>query len=363
MKIWFIETELLDHEMIERELGEHELHLADSLGEIPPDATVVSPFIYSEIDAAFLDQHPALELIVTRSTTTDHLDLAACAQHGVTVCTVPTYGDHVVAEHAFALILAVARRLRPAMQQQNPRSIRHQTLRGFELRGKTLGLVGTGRVGHAMIPIAHGFGLSVIATDPAPDTAAAKRLGYDYVPFDELLQRSDIISLHAPLTPESYHLFDKAAFAKCRPGIVLINTARGRLIDTAALIEAMDAGIVSGVGFDVLGEESVFSEKSTRIISEQILTHMRAPDEPHHAGGNGGRHAHIRKLLQLDDLLARPNVVFTPHIAFDCREAVERMSRSTVENIKAFVAGTPAHQVPGPETLPGAENNRPETTR
>lgn len=349
MNIWFIESELLDHDVIERELGEYDLHLADSLGEVPSDAKIVSPFIYSEIDAAFLDQHPALELVATRSTTSDHIDLAACAAHGVTVCTVPTYGDHVVAEHAFALILAVARRLREAMQQEKPRAVRHEALRGFELHGKTLGLIGTGRVGHGMIPIARGFGMKVIACDPEPDAAAAKRLGYEYVPLDELLARADVISLHALLTEATYHLLDRAAFAKCRRGVVVVNTARGRLIDTAALVEAMDAGIVSGVGLDVLGEERVFSEKSTRIISEQIVTHLRAP---HDHGGDGGRQAHIRKLLQLEALLARPNVVFTPHIAFNCHEAVARMTHATIENIRAFLAGAPIHIVSEPESLP-----------
>jgi D-lactate dehydrogenase len=227
--------------------------------------------------------------------------------------------------------------------------VRHESLRGFELHGKTLGLVGTGRVGHGMIPIARGFGMAVIAYDPEPDTAAANELGYDYVEFDELLRRSDVISLHAPLTPATYHLFDQAAFAKCRRGVVIVNTARGRLVDTAALVEAMDAGIVSGVGLDVLGEERVFGEKPTRIISEQIVKKMRAPGEH---GGNGGRQAHIRKLLQLEALLARPNVVFTPHIAFNCHEAVARMSHATVENIKAFLAGAPIHTIAAPDSSP-----------
>jgi D-lactate dehydrogenase len=346
MKIWFIETELLDRELIARELSAHEINLADSLGEVSVDAEIISPFIYSEIDAPFLDQHPSIELVATRSTTSDHIDLAACARRGVTVCTVPSYGDHIVAEHAFALILAVGRHLRPAMQSEKSRPIRHESLRGFELKGKTLGLIGAGRVGRSMVPIARGFGMNVIAYDRKPQPASAESLGFAYVPLDELLRRSHIISLHASLTPATYHVLDRAAFAKCRRGVVIVNTARGRLIDTAALVEAMDAGIVSGVGLDVLGEESVFSQKPARIITEEIITHLREADQTARPTDDGTRQAHIRKLLLLENLLSRPTVVFTPHIAFNCHEAVGRMSRATVENITAFIARRPITRSP-----------------
>lgn len=352
MKVWFIETELLDLDLMARELDEHELDTARSLADIPADAEIISPFIYSEIDAAFLDAHPALRLIATRSTTTDHIDLAACEQRGVAVCKVPTYGDHVVAEHAFALLLAVARRLRPAMQSEKPRPIRHEELRGFELRGKTLGLIGAGRVGRAMVPMAHGFGMKVIAFDPRPERLEAEIDGAEFVSLEDLLRRSDILSLHAPVTPASYHILDRAAFAKCRPGVVLINTARGRLIDTAALVEAMDAGIVSGVGLDVLGEESIFAAKASRIISGQIISKLHETPEPVRTGNDTGRQAHIRKLMLLENLLARPNVVFTPHIAFNCREAVERMNRATVENIRTFIGET-ADQTAGAHSPEG----------
>lgn len=342
MKIWFIEAELLDRGLMARELAAHELHVADCPSEVSADAEIVSPFIYSEIDAPFLEGHPDLRLVATRSTTCDHIDLAACARHGVQVRTVPSYGDHIVPEHAFALLLAVARRLRPAMQTERARPVRHELLRGFEIRGKTLGLIGLGRVGRGMVPIAHGFGMTVIAHDPQVAPAMGRSLGVEGVSLDELFRRSDIVSLHAPLTPATFHLLDRAAFAKCRRGVVIINTARGRLIDTAALVEAMDAGIVGGVGLDVLGEEGIFSEKASHIISGQIVTRLRGAAASDAAAAHASRRADIGKLLLLENLLSRPTVVFTPHVAFDCHEAIERMNRATLQNIQAFIGGAPA---------------------
>jgi D-lactate dehydrogenase len=336
MKIWFTETELLDSDLLARELVDHDVGLTDVLADIPADSAIVSPFIYSEIDAEFLDQHPALKLVATRSTTCDHIDVLACVRRQVMVCTVPSYGDHIVPEHAFALILAVARRLHAAMQIQSRRAIRHESLRGFELKDKTLGLIGLGRVGRGMVPIAHGFGMRVIGHDP--QLATSEYPNVEDVTLDELLRRSDIISLHAALTSSTYHLLDDKAFAKCRRGVVIINTARGRLIDTVALVEAMDAGIVGGVGLDVLGEEAVFCQKPTLLLSEQIISHM-------HECGVTTQPAEIRRLLTLDNLLTRPNVVITPHIAFNCREAIERMNCATIENIRSFIAGHPINTV------------------
>ena len=164
------------------------------------------------------------------------------------MCIVPSYGDHVVAEHTFALLLAVSRRLRESMTLKGDSRFSYEALRGFELRSKTFGIIGAGRIGLHTVPIARSFGMNVIAYDIRPRPEMAAELGFKYVAFEQLLADSDIISLHANLNPSSYHILDRKAFAKCRPGVVVINTARGKLIDTNALIEALDQGIVGAPG-------------------------------------------------------------------------------------------------------------------
>ena len=184
--------------------------------------------------------------------------------------------------------------------------------------------------------------MNVIAYAVRPKVELAPELDFRYVSFEELLAGSDIISLHANLNPSSYHILNAQAFAKCRPGVVIINTARGKLIDTNALIEALKQGVVGAAGLDVLGEESVMRRRAERIISDQIIERMREPVEPPRVGATDPRRAkEIEKLMRLGSLLLRPEVVCTPHTAFNCVEAIERINRVTVEYIKAFVAGAP----------------------
>ena len=342
MKIYFVELESSERRFFESELANHELRFVSSLEEVEGDAEVVSTFIYSRIDGPFLDRHSAVKLIATRSTTHDHLELESCAKRNVTMCIVPSYGDHVVAEHTFALLLAVARRLRASMNLNNDSRFSYEALRGFELRSKTFGIIGAGRIGLRTVPIARSFGMNVIACDIRPRPETAGDLGFRYVAFEELLAGSDIISLHVNLNSSSYHILNREAFAKCRPGVVIINTARGKLIDTEALIEALDQGIVSGAGLDVLGEESVMRRRAERIISDQIIQRVREPIERTRVAAKDPLRAkEIQKLMRLGSLFLRPEVVCTPHTAFNCVEAIERINRVTVENIKAFVAGTP----------------------
>lgn len=184
--------------------------------------------------------------------------------------------------------------------------------------------------------------MNVIAYDIRPRPEQAQELGFRCVSLDELLTASDIISLHANLNPSSYHILNREAFAKCRRGVVIINTARGKLIDTNALIEALEHGIVGGAGLDVLGEESVMRRRAEQIISDQIVQKLREPTERLKVGARDAHRAkEIEKLMRLRSLLLRPEVVCTPHTAFNCVEAIERINCVTVENIKAFVAGTP----------------------
>ncbi len=341
MKIYFVATESTDRNFFESELGMHELEFVDELNEVGADAEAVSIFIYSQIDASFLDSHPALKLVTTRSTAFDHIDLEECARRQVSVSCVPTYGDHTVAEHAFALLLAVARELREAVNFKAHFS--YEAIRSIELRGKTLGLIGAGRIGQAMVPIAKAFGLEVAACDVREQPEAAARLGFRYVTLDELLRTSHFISLHIPLSSATRHILDRTAFEKCRRGVIVINTARGGLIDTQALMDAMDFGVVGGAGLDVLEDESAMRKEALSVISEQIVNRMTNPDASQTQDAT--RIKELQDIVRNKELLSRRNVIFTPHTAFNSMEAVERINTATVENIKAFDAGAPINIV------------------
>lgn len=227
MKISFVETALPEREFFRTELAAHELYFCDNLEEVPVHAEVLSIFIDSKVGPQFLNQHPALRLIATRSTTYDHIHLEACSRLGIAVRGVESYGDHTVTEHTFALILTLTRAMRAAMASNTGGAFSYESLRSTELNGKTFGVVGAGRIGLQTLRLAKAFGMETIACDVQADPVIAAQIGFQYVTFDELLQRSHVISLNVPLTAETFHLFDRATFAKCRRGVFLINTARG----------------------------------------------------------------------------------------------------------------------------------------
>ena len=282
----------------------------------------LSPFIYSKVTAERLARLPNLKLIATRSTGYDHIDLAECRRRGVTVCNVPAYGENTVAEHTFALILALSRKVHEAFVRVRAGDFSLDGLRGFDLKGKTIGVIGAGHIGLHVIRIARGFGMNVLAFDVRRDRFLAEVLGYEYVDLDVLLERSDIITLHAPYQAQTHHLIHRGNIDRIKRGAILINTARGGLVDTEALLEALRQGILSGAGLDVLeGEEAVYEESA-------LLGDSVNPER-------------LRQAIQNHLLLKTPNVVFTPHNAFNSREALERILDTTIDNIAAFAAGAP----------------------
>jgi len=199
-------------------------------------------------------------------------------------------------------------------------------LRGFDLYGKTLGVVGTGSIGLHVIRIARGFGMRVLAYDVRPNPLFADVLGFTYTDLDVLLQESDIVTLHVPLTPQTYHLINREALCKMKRGAILINTARGAVVDTEALLWALEEGILGGAGLDVIeGEEFVKEERA-------LLASSSASEAWRH-------------VVQARLLLRRENVVFTPHIAFNSREALQRILDTTLMNLKHFLDGNPIHTV------------------
>src|SRR5262245_41045787 len=215
------------------------------------DAEVVSPFVNSRLDATVLSHFPGLKLIATRSTGYDHIDLDYSATNGITVSNVPDYGDSTVAEHVFTLLLAVARNLIEAVERTRRGRFTQAGLRGFELRDRVIGVIGTGRIGLRTIEIARGFGMNVIAYDLHPDEAAAGQLKFTYKSLDELLSDSDVLTLHVPATSGTHRMISDREFSRMKHGAILINTARGNIVDVEALVRALAGGRLRAAGLDV----------------------------------------------------------------------------------------------------------------
>lgn len=284
------------------------------------DASVISIFASDEITADVLDLFPNLQLIATMTTGFDHIDLEATAKRGITVTNVPRYGENTVAEYTFSLLLSLSRKLRQTEAAFGNSAVDKTTLCGFDLRDKTIGLIGTGRIGLHTAAIAKGFGMHIIATDPHLDSPASRELGVKYVPIEELAAQSDVISLHAPAKPENHHLVDSAFLARVKSSAVLVNTARGELVDTTALLEHLQQGKIAGAALDVLEYEAEFHDNDA--VNQN--------------------HLHIVKELQ-----ALPQVILTPHNAFNTHEAVDRIRQTTVQNIIDFYKGSTPNKVEG----------------
>ena len=326
MKIAFLELQDWEEKYLRARVDKaHEVMafrgmLADKDLPQMAEVEVVSPFIYSRLTAERLAKLPKLKLIATRSTGFDHIDVAECTRRGITVCNVPFYGENTVAEHTFALILALSRKVHEAFVRVRAGNFSLDGLRGFDLKDKTIGVVGAGRIGLHVIRIARGFGMKVLAFDVKQDNFWAEVLGFEYAELTDLLGRSDIITLHAPYNRHTHHLINRDNIQQIKRGAILINTARGGLVNTEALLTALDEGILAGAGLDVLeGEETIYEESA-------LLGDAVNPER-------------LRTALQNHVILKKPNVVFTPHNAFNSQEALERILDTTAENIAAFAAG------------------------
>jgi len=294
------------------------------------DAEIISTFVYSRLNADTLKKLPNLKMITTRSTGFDHIDMDYCNKKGITVCNVPGYGENTVAEHVFTLLLAISHRLIDSVDRTRKGDFTSKGLRGFDLRGKTLGVIGTGNIGRYVINIAGGFSLKVIASDLKPDMDYAEKAGFDYVSMQDLLTLSDIITLHVPGSKATQNLLSDKEFGAMKEGVVIINTSRGTVIDIHALLHSLAEGKVSAAGLDVLPEEPVIREEAE--LLHAIFT--RKHDES--------------KLLANHILLHMDNVIITPHNAFNTREAVERILKSTHDNIKAYLTGNATNAVNNP---------------
>lgn len=311
--------------MLEKRFAGHQLSFFDHIVgeadiELLKECDVLSVFIYSQITKELIGRLPKLKMIVTRSTGFDHIDLEAAKARNILVSNVPSYGENTVAEHAFALILALSRNVHKSHVRRLQGEFAIEGLQGFDLKGKTIGVIGAGRIGLHVIKIAKGFGMEVMAYDAFENRFLAEVLDFRYAPLHEVIQQSDIVTLHTPYTPETHHLINQQNINLFKSGAILINTARGELVETNALISGLDQGILSGVGLDVLEGELLIREE------KELLGEHAKPSE-------------LQALATDHALLSRDNVVYTPHIAFYSREALERILSTTIDNIECFAIG------------------------
>lgn len=282
---------------------------------------VVAVFILSKITKDVMDKMPKLKLITTMSTGYDHIDLEEAKKRGIKVTNVPVYGQNTVAEHAFALLQTLNRHIIPAVERTRKGDFNYKGLLGRDLKGQTLGVVGTGHIGEFVIKYAKSFGMKVIASDTRKNKELAKELKFKYVSLKKLCQEADIISLHVPLLESTYHLLGKEEFKQMKKGVIIVNTSRGPLIDSKELIKALDKGIVSGAALDVLELESDIKKEAKLIMS-------MSSDEKR-----------LLTLVENHELLQRENVIITPHLAFYTEEAIKRILDTTLKNIHCYKKG------------------------
>ncbi len=285
------------------------------------NAEIVTIFVNSTVDAKTIDALPNLKLLVTRSTGFDHIDIAYAQSKGIMVCNVPSYGSRTVAEFTFGLILGLSRKIFQAIEQiKQKNDWSTEQFEGFNLQGKTLGIIGTGRIGLNVAQIAKGFDMQIVAHDAFPNEQKAQELGFKYLPMDELLGSSDVITLHVPANKDTHHLINTENIANFKKGSLLINTSRGDVVDPEALLTGLRQETLAGVGLDVLEGEHELKEEATL----------------------GATHEDKLKVLLEDHILmGHPNVIITPHIAFNAKEARHDIIATTSENISNFIASTP----------------------
>ena len=304
IKVAFVDFVFEDREQIQLEGCEFGIHpplrTADELVAAAADVDVLCMRDqFGQVTREVLDRLPELKLIVTRSVGYDHIDLAEAERRGISVCNVPDYGAHMIAEQAFGLLLAVARNIvRGHNRYAQEHLFSDQGLQGSELYGKTLGVIGTGRIGLHSIRLAKGFGMQVVAFDVYENEAAAEELGFCYAPLEDVLAQSHAVSLHVSLNEATHHLMNADRLVLMRQGAILINTSRGAVVDTDALIVALGSGHLSGAGLDVLEDER---------------------DRYHDFSGL--------------------NVVVTPHLGWYTDGAVYRILDIALGNISAFQRG------------------------
>ena len=327
MRTAFFELEGWENKVLQENFPKDELFLSKEKLEplnvpLQKDFEIICVFVNSVLNKDVLSQFLNLKFIATRSTGFDHIDIAYCKEKGIKVAYVPTYGMNTVAEYAFGLILNLTRKIYQSIDQiKESGSFSLAGMRGVDIKGRTLGVIGTGRIGKESIKIAKGFGMNVIAFDVYPDAKAAAEMGFQYVSLEDLLKNSDVITIHAVYNAGSHHLINENNFQLIKKGAYLVNTARGALIQTDALIVALKKGILAGYAADVLEDEGEVKDELNYLGKERLKTEV------------------VQNMLWDHILMRMPNVLITPHNAFNTEEALQRILNTTVDNIKGFETG------------------------
>lgn len=333
MKIAYVRPYVGEMERVEAGSPENEFLAVADIDEIPVAVRLeiegLSVFVDYQVTAEELAKLPNLTCITTRSAGFDHIDKEAVLARNITVCRVPHYGTRTVAEYVFALLFALSRNAYRSYtdMQRDARVTNFESYEGFDLYGKTLGVVGTGAIGRNVCSIARGLGMNVLAYDVSPDDKFAHENNFMYETLEEVLAHSDIVTLHVPSMPATHHLINQSRLALMKSGSYLINTARGEIVDTKALVAALTSGHLKGAALDVLeGEHELRDEVG-------LLT-------------GGSEDMKIWETLVADHtLIDMDNVIVTPHIAFNTIEAKREITDITIANIKAFISGTPQNIV------------------
>ena len=304
------------------ELRFFEPHLSEETAGLAAGFEAACVFVNDQVNAAVIATLRSLgvRLIALRCAGYNNVDLAAATKHGITVVRVPAYSPYAVAEHAIALMLALNRKVHRAYNRVREGNFALDGLVGFDMHGKTVGVIGTGQIGTVVAQILTGFGCPTLAFDPFPN-ATCRSVGVRYVELNELFAQSDIITLHCPLTPENKYIVSDAAIAKMKKGVMLINTSRGALLDTLAIIQGLKSGKIGYVGLDVYEEEEriFFEDRSGLILSDDVFAR----------------------------LLTFPNVIITGHQAFFTREALLNIAATTMDNITRFENNQPLEKLAG----------------
>ncbi|MBU0661211.1 hydroxyacid dehydrogenase [Patescibacteria group bacterium] len=295
------------------------------LDNLDPKTEVLGVFVDSYVTKKVIESLPKLKQIVTFSTGYSHIDLKTAKKRKIPVCNVPSYGEHTVAEFAMGLILSLTRQIFPSVKRIKEGSYDYHGLRGNDIMGsdlhqKTVGIIGTGNIGKHIIRMLKGFDIEIIAHDLFPKKTLAKELGFSYVTLPQLLKKSDVISLHVPLFDSTYHMINKTAIKKMKKGVYIINTARGGLIDSEALLWGLEEGIVAGAGLDVLEGEDLLEDPLKLLCEDCTIKDTRIS-------------------LINNVLIDHPKTIITPHIAFNTTEAVQRIIDTSTAQIKAFSRG------------------------
>ncbi len=327
MDVTIFSTKPHDRQFLAAAAGSHRLRFLEA--RLTPETAVlargagaVSAFVNDRIDEAVLETFASLgvRLVALRSAGFNNVDLAAAARHGVTIARVPAYSPEAVSEHTVALILALDRHIHRAYARVREGNFALEGLLGFNLHGRTVGVVGTGRIGRGVARIMASFGCRVVAFDPSPDPDCVAA-GVAYMDLPDLLAIADVVSLHCPLTPQTRHMIDATAIGSLKRGMMLINTSRGGLIDTRAVIDALKAGTIGLLGLDVYEEEAdlFFEDLSDQVIRDDVFARLQT----------------------------LPNVLITGHQGFFTVEALRAIAETTFADITAFeTTGRAIHAVP-----------------